>query len=103
MRGVFFIPHTENSELAKRVREKLKSFEEISCIRVRIVERIGKKLVDILHKSNPWEAIHCEREDCMFCNSGEEKLLGKCKSKNIVYETECMLCKRDERKWGGAK
>ena len=24
VRGVFFIPHTENSELAKRIREKLR-------------------------------------------------------------------------------
>ena len=66
MRGVFFVPHTENSELAKRIRDKLKSFEELSCIRVRIVERTGRKLVDILHKSNPWEAVDCVREDCIL-------------------------------------
>ena len=48
VRGVFFfIPHTENSELAKRIREKLKSFEEVSCIRVKIVEKVGEKLVDM--------------------------------------------------------
>ena len=66
VRGVFFIPHTENSELAKRIREKLRAFEEVSRIRVKLVERTGEKLVDIIHKSNPWEAIHCQRDDCIF-------------------------------------
>ena len=93
IRGVFFIPHTEHSELAKRIREKLKSFEEISNIKIKLVERTGEKLVDILHKSNPWEDTYCEREDCAFCNGGNTKLIGKCKKRNIVYETECLLCR----------
>ena len=93
IRGIFFVPHTESSELAKRIREKLRSFEELSSIRVKLVERTGEKIVDILHKSNPWEATHCGREDCMYCGSRNEKLVGKCKKRNIVYETECLLCK----------
>ena len=49
--------------------------------------------MDILHKSNPWEATDCNRDDCRFCKSGDEKMIGKCKKRNIVYETECMICK----------
>ena len=96
IRGVFFVPHTRESQLAKRIREKLKSFEELSRIRVRVVEKTGKKLVDIIHKSNPWEAVDCNREDCMFCKGGNEKLVGKCKKRNVVYETECLICKEEE-------
>ena len=82
IRGVFFVPHTENSQLAKRIREKLRSFEEISLIRVKLVERTGEKLENILHKSNPWEATDCKRDDCAFCTN--EKLIGKCKTQNIL-------------------
>ena len=92
VRGVFFVPHTENSELAKRIRDKLKAFEEISCIRVKLVERTGEKITEILHKSNPWEAVNCGRDDCAFCKSSNEKLIGKCKKRNVVYETECLIC-----------
>ena len=53
VRGVLFLPFTENSELARRVRERLKQLEEISSLRVRVVERTGEKLVDLIHKSNP--------------------------------------------------
>ena len=101
IRGVFFVPHTENSELAKRIREKLRSFEEFSVIRVKLVERTGEKLENILHKSNPWQATHCKRSDCAFCSN--EKLIGKCKTRNIVYETECMLCKGEMGEADGFK
>ena len=53
IQGVMFIAHTEKSELAKRVREKLLKFEEISRIRIKLVERIGSKIVDLVHKSDP--------------------------------------------------
>ena len=65
------------------------------------MERTGEKIVDILHKSNPWEAVHCERDDCMFCESGDGKLLGKCKKRNVVYETECLICKPGGEVRGG--
>ena len=92
IRGVLFIQHTENSTLAKRLRSRLKQFEEISRLRVRVVERTGDKLVDCIHKSNPWEAVDCKRKGCQFCT--DEKMVGKCKSTGIVYEVECITCKK---------
>ena len=41
--GVLFVPHTEKSELSKRIREKLKVMESISSLRVKVVERTGEK------------------------------------------------------------
>ena len=92
IKGVLFLPYTVNSELAKRVKEKLKQLEDLSSLRIRVVERTGEKLVDCLHKSNPWVATDCEREGCQFCM--EEKTRGKCKSTGIVYEIECITCKK---------
>ena len=94
--GVLFLPHTNMSELAKRVRGRLDIFEEFSKLKVKVVERAGEKLVDVIHKSNPWDMSQCSREDCRFCNSKEEKLWGKCKCRNIVYENECMTCLEEE-------
>ena len=67
-------------------------FEEFSSIRVKVVERAGEKLIDSLHRSNPWDKMKCERKDCRQCNSKEEKLWGSCKNKNKVYENECYTC-----------
>ena len=93
LQGILFVPHSEKSELSKRIRSKLEMLEQLSGLSIRVVERTGEKLEDILHKSNPWEGEHCGRKGCNFCDSGDKKLLGKCKQRNIVYENECLLCK----------
>ena len=109
IKGVLFVPHTEKSELAKRIRGKLKVLEELSSLRVKVVERTGEKVVELLHKSNPWEEEDCKREKCKFCD--REDTNGKCKQRGIVYENECMICKEggtkrekeseDENVWRG--
>ena len=92
MYSSLFIQHTELSELAKRVREKIESFKSLSSIRLKIVERTGETLEEILHKSNPWEKIDCGRDDCGICGQEEGKMDGKCKRRSVVYETQCGTC-----------
>ena len=80
--------------LARRIREKLTLLEEAgSCIKVKIVERGREKIVDLLHKSNPWKDKDCERKECVLCSSaGEKDKRGICKKRNIVYEIFCLEC-----------
>ena len=90
---VIFIEHTEESTLAKRIREKLRSIEDIGRVKVKIVERAGDKIVDLLHRSNPWDNTDCERKDCLMCSSVTEGgRKGLCKKRNVVYETYCEIC-----------
>ena len=70
---VMFIEYTEGSELARRVREKLEKIEKVGRIKVKIVERSGDKIVELLHRSNPWSDADCERKDCLICESTGEK------------------------------
>ena len=92
--GVIFIQYTPYSEVAKAIRSRLKDIEKICKIKIKIVEKTGDKLVDILHKSDPWSKQDCMREDCWPCNSsGEnEKNKGSCRKRSILYETYCELC-----------
>ena len=53
LKSVFFIPHTTNSGLAKALREKENKVEDITGNKVKIVERGGKKLLDILSNKDP--------------------------------------------------
>ena len=53
IQGVLFLQFTKLSELAKQVREKLETFKCISSIRLKVVEKTGETIEDILHKSNP--------------------------------------------------
>ena len=97
MQGVIFVPHTMHSELASRMREKLREFEKVSNFKVKLVEKTGEKIEDILHKSNPWDSNDCERLDCLLCNSaGEKRRKGQCKKRSVVYETYCINCEEEE-------
>ena len=75
IKGVMFVPFTKHSELATRMRESEEKMSEITGYKIKIVERGGTKLVDILHKANPWAGQDCNREGCMMCET--KRLEGK--------------------------
>ena len=67
--------------------------EKVGNIKVKIVERTGDKIVDLVHKSNAWSNKDCMREDCLICAScTDEEERGKCYRRNVVYETFCLTC-----------
>ena len=79
------------------MREKLASLERVGKFRIKLVEKTGDKLVDLLHQSDPWNNLDCERPDCLPCSSaGENEKKGQCKKKSVVYETYCMTCMENE-------
>ena len=97
LQSVIFIQHTLHSELAKRVRAKLKELENVGRIKVKIVERTGDKLSDVLCKSDSWADEDCGRQDCIICASaGEDGRKGMCKKRNILYETYCETCEMND-------
>jgi hypothetical protein len=69
VKAVMFIPYTTHSELATRFRENEDKMQEMTGYRLKIVEKGGTKLVDIIHKANPWACQDCGREICLLCTS----------------------------------
>ena len=97
VKAVMFVPFTKHSELANRLRENEDKMESMAGYRMKIVERGGCKLVDMLHKANPWAGEDCGRERCLLCSTKKEE--GKensqdCKRRNCAYETTCITCTR---------
>ena len=67
-----------------------------------IVEKVGTKLVDILHKANPWAGEDCQRTKCLLCST--KKMEGKRNGQDFhkricVYQTYCRTCslRQDEK------
>jgi hypothetical protein len=101
VKAVMFVPFTKHSELANRLRDNEEKMKSMSGYRMKIVERGGSKLVDLLHKANPWAGESCHRDRCLLCNTKKEE--GKsnsqdCKKRNCVYETTCLTCKERQDK-----
>ena len=63
----WFVPYTAGSELARRMRDAEEKLLEMTGYKMKIVERAGLKLEDILHKADPWQGLDCGRARCMLC------------------------------------
>ena len=76
--------------------EKEKEMAKVGEIGVKVVEKNGKKLVDILTRSDPWGEDNCGRSDCRPCSSSEgDRYI--CRTPNVTYVNTCTLCKKEGR------
>ena len=97
--SVMFVPYTVGGELARRLREEESKLEDQTGYRIKIVERTGSRLVDLLHRSNPWQGEDCRRPGCLLCTTKTKtgKYLDQdCTKRCLVYETWCLTCERRE-------
>ena len=90
-RTVLFVEQTEKGRLAKSIREVLTRLESLLGFRVKVVERSGTSLRNLMPNTNPWAGSHCSRTECTTCNQvGEVK--PDCTRRNLVYENICNDC-----------
>ena len=65
------------------------------------MERTGTKLVDMLHRANPWQGKDCQRPGCLLCSTKirtGRKMEQDCTQRCLVYETWCLSCEEEEIK-----
>ena len=95
VRAVMFVPYTVGIELAKRLRDAKAKIQDMTGYRLRIVERAGLKLEDILNEAKPWLGQVCKRDKCLLCLN--KSRTGKNSTQDcfrccLVYETWCLTC-----------
>ena len=99
--AVIFVPFTTHNALAKSMREAEEKLGELTGYKLKVVERAGTKLEDILHKSDPWQGMDCGRRSCLLCTTKSKtgKNTGQdCFKRSCVYEIWCMKCYEKEEK-----
>ena len=98
--SVLFIPYTPGGELTRRLRAAEEDMARQTGIKIKIVEKAGTKLVDLLHKSDPWQGADCRRENCLLCRTKiatEKDERQDCTQRSIVYQTWCLNCEKTAR------
>ena len=96
VKAVMFVPYTPKSKLAVQLREAEEKLESLTGYRIKIVERAGQKLKDLLHSSNPWRGEDCGRKACLLCSTKQKlkkHLKQDCRKRSLVYEVWCQDCK----------
>ena len=93
--SVMFVEQTVGGVLAKRLQEVEDRLAAITGYRVRITETSGSQLCRILPNTNPWGQGDCERVECYTCSQSGERL-EDCKKRNILYESVCLVCNKED-------
>ena len=93
-----FVPRTRGGELARRLKEKELELAKHTFQAVRIVERNGHRLEHLLVKQDPFGDERCTRRDCLMCITAE-KDIGQSRKTNIVFVTDCKLCRGEGGKF----
>ena len=101
-RSVLFVEQTKDGVLAKKLREVVARLEGILGFRIKIVERAGTSLKNLLPNTNPWSGSHCSRKECITCNQGAGEL-PDCTRRSVVYENVCLSCNPEAIKKGELK
>ena len=94
-----FVEQTRGGQLAKDIREVLTRLEPLLGFKVKVVERSGTSLRNMMPNTNPWAGAHCSRTDCVTCTQDCESK-PDCMKRNLVYEHICTLCNPDAKKSG---
>ena len=81
-KSVIFVPCTPKSELMKRFNEKI----DESGLKIKLVEKSGRTLGELLRTSDPRKKKRCNRINCPVCTT-EGK--GNCKAQNANYKITC--------------
>ena len=79
--AVMFIPATPRSELKRKYDEEIKRRK----MKIRVVERSGIKMKDMLQKKNIGDKKQCS-EDCFICTTSRK---GDCMASGVTYKIEC--------------
>ena len=96
-----FVPYTVNSQLTKQLRNAEDQLDKLTGYRLKIVERAGAKLEDLLTRSDPWAGMECGRKMCLLCKTKEHTNKNRaqdCTKRSCVYEMWCGVCKDREEK-----
>ena len=82
-RSVIFVDFTEDSLLAKEMRETLVKLEGIIGCKIKTVKRAGIPLTRQFPLTRLWEGVPCSREGCVTCNQEGEEVY-PCTRRNLT-------------------
>ena len=94
---VLFVSQTPGGKLSKQLQKVEERISKLTKEKVRMVERAGRTVKQLLVRSNPWAGGVCGRELCLLCPGSDGKQ--DCRDKNLVYDIICKTCEEtDNRK-----
>ena len=98
-KSVLFVTPTPGGILAKELRKREEELNRNSKDRIKIEEKGGMKIKDILGSKNPFQKSKCIQKTCPLCTNSRhvqassEEVKIPCNTNNIGYRWRCITCK----------
>ena len=91
--SLMFVPYSQHSELIGMLKKVEANVSAVTGDKVVLAERSGKKLRDLLHKSDAFGGQKCENADqCQICSCEQNKPPYLCEVRNVCYRSFCRIC-----------
>jgi hypothetical protein len=96
---VLFVTPTPGGVLAKELRKREAELNRNNQERIKIEEKGGLKMKDILCSKNPFPKMTCLQKTCPLCTTSQhvevntEEVKIPCNTNNIGYRWICLTCK----------
>ena len=91
VRTVLFVDQSPGGELARRIKEQLRTMEPTLGFKTKVVERTGQTLGSKFPLASLWDGSPCGRGDCVTCTQGLEEI-PPCTRNSLLYENICLKC-----------
>ena len=102
-KSVLFVTPTPGGVLAREIRKREAELNRHSGERIKVVERAGMKIKDILNSKNQVKKSDCTQKVCPLCTKSAhvepstEKSRHPCNTNNVGYRWTCLKCKEMDR------
>ena len=102
-KSVLFVTPTPGGVLAKDVRKREAEINKNSDERVKIVEKGGQKIRDMLATKNSDKKSECSKKKCPLCKSSKFVEINPkgnqypCNTNNVGYRWHCLICRQENK------
>ena len=101
-KSVLFVTPTPGGVLAKELQKREAELNRNTDERIKIVEKGGLKIKDILGAKDPFKKSNCSEKTCPLCTESEfidiqtEERKISCRANNVGYRWLCVTCKEKD-------
>ena len=91
-KSVLFVPPTPGGVLVRELKLREQEINRNSQERIKIIEKSGQNLENILVKKNPFQKDNCIEKQCPICQNPDKKMNVFCNTNNVGYRWSCKTC-----------
>ena len=94
-----FIDRTDDGALAEEIRVAELEMASVTGYRVKVIEKNGCKLENILVRRDRYVGWDCRRSECQCCKvKPARNRKDNCNKQSLVYTARCEVCMLDQEK-----